>query len=46
MLPMTTRCLTAYRVESCCPKAAEDRPVVIAPDQIVLPGIGAAVTPR
>ena len=46
MLPMTTRCLTAYRAESCCPKTAEGRPVIIVPDQIVLPGNGAAVTPR
>jgi hypothetical protein len=28
------------------PKAAEDRPVIIVPDQVTLPGNGAAVTPR
>jgi len=46
MLPMTTRCLMAYRAEACCPKVADDRPVIIVPDQIGLPGNGAAVTPR
>jgi hypothetical protein len=38
MLPMTTRCLMAYRAEACCPKAAEGCPVIIIPDRIVLPG--------